>query len=142
MFHGFWRAKGDFPAAEPRRYQLNAVSLIASYFHSDLLSQPEQAAIAEEAVRLYHQAGRLPSRPDEPDGLAVGYDYGLLLYALAAHQHPDAAEFSRVVLSLRDATGAWAEYYRNGQPVGTRCRPWESSINMEAILKSAMKGTA
>jgi hypothetical protein len=136
-------AKGEFPIAIPRRYQLNAVSLVASYFHASLLSPQEQVAIAGEAIALYNRTGRLPSRPDEPDCLAVGYDFGLLLYALVACHHPEVEAFSRVVLGLRDSAGAWAEYYRGSLaddgplPVGTRCRPWESAINMEAVMEWA-----
>jgi hypothetical protein len=128
-------AKGDFPPAVPRSFQLNSVSLVAFYLLASLLSLQDLAPIVNETVALYRQTGRLPSRPDEPDGLAVGYDYGLLLYALAALRHPEADAFCRTVLDLRDSAGAWAEYYRRGQPVGTRCRPWESAINLEAILK-------
>ena len=45
-----------------------------------------------------------------------------------------AREFYIKVLELADDTGSWAEYYRNHQPYNTRCRPWESAINVEAIL--------
>lgn len=130
-------AKGDFPPAVPRSFQLNAVSLVPFYFRSTQFSPQELAIIVDEAVRLFRQIGHLPSRSDEPDGLAVGYDYGLLLYALAVLRHPAAEGFCRTVLGLRDSAGAWAEYYRGGQPVGTRCRPWESAINLEAVLKWA-----
>ena len=34
-----------------------------------------------------------------------------------------------------DPTGAWAEYYVLGRPHGTRCRPWESAINIEVLLR-------
>jgi hypothetical protein len=36
-----------------------------------------------------------------------------------------------------DPTGAWVEYYINGVPHLTRCRPWESAINLEAVLHYA-----
>ena len=39
------------------------------------------------------------------------------------------------LFTLLDPTGAWVEYYADGQPQGTRCRPWESAINCLAILK-------
>ncbi len=128
-------AKGDYPAAVPRSFQLNSVSLVAFYLRASLLTPQELSPIVDETMTLYRQTGRLPSLPDEPDGLAVGYDYGLLLYALAALGHSETNSFARTVLGLRDSAGAWAEYYRRGQPVGTRCRPWESAINLEAILK-------
>jgi len=40
-------------------------------------------------------------------------------------------------LGLLDSTGAWSEYYLAGVPRGTRCRPWESAINLEAALRWA-----
>ena len=40
-------------------------------------------------------------------------------------------------LQMVDPTGAWVEYYLNGAPHGTRCRPWESAINLEAVLHYA-----
>jgi hypothetical protein len=29
---------------------------------------------------------------------------------------------------------AWVEYYEDGKPFNTRCRPWESGINLEAAI--------
>ncbi len=130
-------ARGEFAAYVPRAYQLNSVGLAPLYFGSDLATPQELAPLVREAVARYDQTGRLPSRPDEPGGLAVGYDYGLLLYAMSILRLPEAGRFCQVVLGLRDPAGAWAEYYRAGQPVGSRCRPWESAINLEASLKWA-----
>jgi len=31
------------------------------------------------------------------------------------------------------------EYYADHQPRGTRCRPWESGINIEALLHYARR---
>jgi hypothetical protein len=127
--------KGAFPPAAPRTFFLNSVSLAAYYFRAQLFPPGELTPVVFDTISQYRQTGCLPSRPDQPDGMAVGYDYGLLLYALAVLNHPEAQSFARTVLGLRDSAGAWAEYYRRGQPVGTRCRPWESAINLEAILK-------
>ena len=40
-------------------------------------------------------------------------------------------------LSLQDEAGMWAEYYDDNRPAPgyTRCRPWESGINIEAALR-------
>jgi len=86
----------------------------------------------EEILQSYKATGKLPSRPD--NDVAVGYDYGLLLYALTELDHPMARELYEKTLQLADSTGAWAEYYRDHKPSGTRCRPWESAINAEALL--------
>ena len=79
----------------------------------------------------FRTQGRLPSRPD--GDTCLGYDYGLLLYA-AAQCGLEADDVLTHMLNLQDETGAWVEYYRNGQPVGTKCRPWESGICIEGAL--------
>jgi hypothetical protein len=43
------------------------------------------------------------------------------------------------MLSVLDSTGAWVEYYVDGHPNGTFCRPWESAINLEAAIDYVMK---
>jgi len=35
----------------------------------------------------------------------------------------------------RDRYGMWAEYYDDEAPVGTRCRPWESGLNIAALAR-------
>jgi len=67
----------------------------------------------------------------------VGYDYGFLLYALTELSHPFAVHLYEKTLALADPTGAWVEYYDDHGPRGTRCRPWESGINIEALLHFA-----
>jgi hypothetical protein len=39
------------------------------------------------------------------------------------------------MLDLLDSTGAWVEYYDNDIPFNCRARPWESAINIEAIIE-------
>lgn len=43
----------------------------------------------------------------------------------------------RKTLSVTDSTGVWSEYYNDHIPQGTRYRPWESAINIEALIKFA-----
>lgn len=124
--------KTGLPRVEPRAYVLQSVSLTPIYFHSSLFTTEEFQGPVEEIVRAYKETGKLPSRPDSD--VAVGYDYGLLLYALTELNHPLARELYEKTLELADDTGAWAEYYRDHKPAGTRCRPWESAINVEALL--------
>ena len=69
----------------------------------------------------------------------VGYEYGLLLNALAELELPEAALMYERTLAMTDEVGAWSEYYLNDVPNGTRCRPWESAINLEALIEWAMK---
>ncbi len=120
------------PAAAPEVLQLQSVSLTPLYFHASVIPADELRPDVEAIIAGYKNTGKLPSRPD--GNIAVGYDYGLLLYALTQLRHPMARELYDKSLELADATGAWAEYYRDHQPAGTRCRPWESAINVEALL--------
>jgi hypothetical protein len=43
------------------------------------------------------------------------------------------------MMDVRDAAGAWVEYYRDDAPVGCPCRPYESGINLEAALRYAAR---
>ena len=67
-------------------------------------------------------------------GHAVGYDYGLFLYALTQIDHPFAKEIYDLTISVLDETGVWCEFYKNNVPYNTRCRPWESAINVEGLI--------
>ncbi len=127
-------ARGDDTPVEPRRYRLQSVSLTPLYFRSDLFDKEELRPAVETIVRSYQRTGRLPSRPDDGRDVTVGYDYGFLLYALTERDYPEAREIAEKTLLLADPTGAWVEYYVGHQPAGTRCRPWESAINLEALL--------
>jgi len=124
--------RDPLPAAPAQVFSLQSVSLTPLYFHAATITPEEQRSDVEAIVTQYKDTGRLPSRPDGE--VAVGYDYGLLLYALVELGHPMGRDLYEKTLALADATGAWAEYYRNHQPAGTRCRPWESAIDVEALL--------
>jgi hypothetical protein len=67
----------------------------------------------------------------------VGYDYGFLLYSMLETKMGDAETIYAKTLSVTDSSGVWSEYYNNHLPQGTRYRPWESAINMEALIKFA-----
>lgn len=75
-----------------------------------------------------------------PDNM-VGYEYGVILYALSRFTAPDTLADYRDILDalLEDrVTGAvWTEYYQNGKPNMHSCpyRPWESAINLCGILE-------
>ena len=135
-------AQGDFFAVAPHEYTLQSVSLTPLYFQADLPAKDELRPVVEEIWQAYQRSGRLPSRPDDARDVAVGYDYGFLLYALTELNHPAAQQIAHKTLTLVDQTGAWVEYYLSHQPSGTRCRPWESAINLEALLHWAMQYNA
>jgi hypothetical protein len=115
------------PAAEPRAYNLLSVALSPFYMNFSIMPFD----------RLEPAVMQILKKNDEPR--TVGYDYGFLLAALTRLGRPEAASQFRKTLSVLDSEGAWAEYYLNDQPYGTRCRPWESAINLEALIDWALK---
>ncbi len=127
-------AKGDYAPYVPRRYNLQSVALTPLYFQAHLLDKDDLRPVVKSILDSYRATGRLPSRPDDERGISVGYDYGLLLYALTELNDPGALEIYEKILSLPDASGAWVEYYIDHRPSGTRYRPWESAVNLEALL--------
>lgn len=134
-------ALGPYPAVAPKVYDLISVSLLPLWFHSSLFQQKELAPLVNQIVRNYRETGSLHSRQDNAGAASrlVGYDYGLLLYVLTEMNHPAADKLYQKTLSIVDPVGAWAEYYIDDKPQGTRCRPWESAINLEALLTNAIR---
>lgn len=114
-----------------QEYVLKNVPLMEPYVSAGILPASDVRAEARRTLEEYRETGRMPSRPDSD--VCLGYDYGLLLYAAAVYDL-SADDLLERMLQLRDASGAWVEYYVNGVPRGTRCRPWESGINIEAAL--------
>lgn len=129
--------KNNLPKAEDRTYFLRSVILMPLYIGSDMFTLDEISEMVEEIILDYKKTGRLPSRPD--GNITVGYDYGLFLYTLNKLNHPLAEEIYRKMISVIDQTGAWVEYYEDGKAFNTRCRPWESGINLEVAIQYAMK---
>lgn len=125
-------ARGGRTAPLREEFFLKSTTLMAPYVHSDLLSKSYVAAEAAKYLAQYRATGQLPSLPKGKR--CVGYDYGLLLYA-AAECGLGAEDLLQHTLSIRDDTGAWCEYYEDNRPSQTRCRPWETAINAEGILK-------
>lgn len=126
----------ELETIKPKSYYLQSVCLLPLYIGSDLFNLDEIKAMVDNIIIMYKKTGLLPSRED--GAITVGYDYGLLLYALTKLKHPMAEEFYVKTLSVIDPTGAWVEYYENGMPQGTRYRPWESAINIEALIQYSL----
>lgn len=129
-------ARGEFPpAVEGRPLFVRSCGFFPALVGSDLLSPEVYRADAGDAASAL-LAGSPP--PSDPSGdKTVGYDFGLLLAALHACGDPRAAEAAMAVMGYADERGAWSEYYVEGRPSGCRCRPWESAINIEALLRVA-----
>jgi hypothetical protein len=113
------------PRAEPKSFNLLSVALAPFYMNFSIMPYDQ----------LKPAVMQILNKKDEPR--TVGYDYGFLLNALTKLQRPEAPVYYDKALSVVDQTGAWAEYYLNDQPYGTRCRPWESAINLEALIDFA-----
>ncbi len=131
-------AIGPYPAAPVKIYSLASVSLVPFYLHSSLISKDDLAPMVKKLANDLLTTGSFQGddAPNVP-GKIVGYDLGMLLYALTELHDPQAEAVYQKTLQMVDPTGAWAEYYINGLPHLTRCRPWESAINLEAVLHYA-----
>ena len=133
------KANNQLGRAEDISYHIQSVSLVPLYIGSDLLTTEEISALVEQIITQYKKNGKLPSRPD--GNITVGYDYGLLLYTLTELHHPLAEEIYHKTMATIDPAGAWVEYYYDGVPSRTRCRAWESGINLEAVINYLEKNS-
>ena len=116
------------PRAVSKEYNLPSVALAPFYMRFSTVPYGQ----LKNAVLEIHNK-------QKNENLLVGYDYGFLLTALTKLDMPESLTAYKQTLSVVDQEGSWSEYYLNGQPSSTRCRPWESAINLEALLDWAMK---
>ena len=121
------------PLDPNKRYLLNSVSLVPAYLESNLFTPSEIAQIIKPGLDIFRTKGSVPSNLE--GNRSLGYDYGLLLYNLVKLNDPLKEKLVRKTLRLLDPTGAWVEYYDNDKPYNCRSRPWESSINIEALIE-------
>jgi hypothetical protein len=131
-------AMGPLPPAEKKIYRLISVSLTPLYFNAGLIAPDELRPLVKQVYENYLETGVVTSRTEKSavaeNRRSVGYDYGLILDAMSKTGVGDPEDLYRETLSIVDEKGAWAEYYLDGMPSGTRCRPWESAINLEALI--------
>ena len=123
------------PDLKDEKFFLQSVSLTLMYIHNNILSASQVENFVQDIISSYTATGKFPSSPD--GNRTVGYDYGLFLYALVRMNHPLKDRVYTQMLDVIDDTGAWVEYYEDGIPSGTLCRPWESAINIEAAIHYA-----
>ena len=117
------------PAAkryEPVRYRIASVDLAPAFMGCDFI---DPAIVLRTAAERTAQL-QVPAA----DAVEVGYDLGLLLYALAKSGAPERWMVYDLLLDRISETGAWTERYVGGQIDGCRYRPWESAINLVALL--------
>jgi len=110
---------------------IQSAGLLPSFIHSGLLTEEEQEEELRGAFGIFETHGYLPTVPGS--AYFVGYDESLLLYGLTRSRHPGAEAVLAHVVSIADSTDAWVEYYDAGRPFNTRCRPWESGMNITAV---------
>ncbi len=129
---------GPLPVAEKRIYRLLTVGLTPLYFQSGLVSPAELEPLVKDIFTSFRKTGVLTSRTttgtEENDKRSVGYDYGLVLFSMMRTGSKGQQQVYQKTLDIVDETGAWSEYYMGATPSGTRCRPWESAINLEALI--------
>lgn len=121
------------PLAEKKRFLLPSVSLNTAFIGGLGYTRSETVLRAAETIAdSFLDTGEIRSSPVSP--LSVGYEFGLLLYTLTAFKSEKARPIFAGILQALDRDGTWGEYYRGRRCVSARCRPWESGINVEAIL--------
>lgn len=123
----------DFPPLERKVYFLNSVALMPRFIKASLIEEDLLAGEVDRLIREYKEKGSMPTAAGV--NAIVGYDLGLFINGLPAHYYEEKELLLQKMLSLRDAAGAWVEYYLNDQPENTMCRPWESGINIMAAVK-------
>jgi hypothetical protein len=90
-------------------------------------------SLIKPGIELFSQTGEVPSNIE--GRRALGYDSGLMLYNLVKLKSDIKEKALAKMLELLDDTDAWVEYYDNDKPINCRCRPWESAINIEALIE-------
>jgi hypothetical protein len=130
-----------FPKAEVKRYNLLSVALAPFYMNLTVMPFDQLTGAVYEIRDNFITTGAMTSKQEmanqKNEIRTVGYDYGFLLNALTMLHSADASRVYDKTLSVVDQEGSWSEYYLNDKPSGTRCRPWESAINIEAVINWA-----
>jgi hypothetical protein len=116
-----------------KRYLLNSVSLVPAYIESDMFTSAEIEEIMKPGLELFKSKGSVPSNLK---GIrSLGYDYGLLLYNLVKLNSSLKEVALRKMLGVLNSVGAWDEYYDSDKPYNCRTRPWESAVNVDALVE-------
>ncbi|GGC16988.1 hypothetical protein GCM10011386_06020 [Parapedobacter defluvii] len=128
-------AKSSLPAVRSNVYFIPSVTLTPCYINDSFLDGNLTSRFVEELASDYIKTGRFPSQQQGTGQYKIlGYDYGFFLYALTQINHQLRYKIYEEMMEAIDKTGAWVEYYMEGKPNGTFCRPWESAINIEAAI--------
>lgn len=130
-------AQGLIPKKIHQLYHLPSALLMPAYLGAELLDSTLVKDYLNQLSEEMAQKGFIYS--DEKQKKNVGYDYGLLLYNFTHYQIAHADLVFEKLLKLKDEAGAWSEYYIQDEHAGTRYRPWESAINIHAMITYAQQ---
>ncbi len=128
--------KKDYPPFERKSIFIPSIALTPYYIGSKLISDSILQRNIDIIRSNYLSSGQITSRTGEKK--VIGYEFGFLLYALSVLHDSLADKVFEDTMSAVDESGAWVEYYNDGKPMGCRYRPWESGINIEAIITYAL----
>lgn len=120
----------EIPERKP--LMLGSVSLSVFWHGFDILTDEEKRETVRPFLEQFEKRGNVYSSPD--GDTATGYDYAYILEALVSMNSPYADKMLTKTLEALDESGSWSEYYRNGIPYNCRNRPWESAINISAVI--------
>ncbi len=123
-------------SADSTRYSLDCALWMSVFAGCDLLPERMIRTALDRTVTRLRDSGFGETDPHN----TVGYELGVILYALAEYLPDEAASYRDLLNALLDDRvqgSVWTEYYRNGKPSLASCpyRPWESGINLVGILK-------
>lgn len=116
-----------------KEYIVPSVTLMPYYMGFDLVDRSIIESTVDDFVNEISQI-KNGNNSSEINERYVGYDYGLFLF----NAHKMNLKYDRLLIDLvlekYDECGSWAEYYDYSKPAKTRYRPWESGINIEALI--------
>jgi hypothetical protein len=119
----------------PEVFDIPSVGLFPLYIDSKLFTDQEKKELLDIVVKRYRSTGKIAEQ-----NMIMGHDYGMFLTALVRANHPLQDEIYRKIMSLRDNTGSWCEYYIAGdKPFGTAWHPWSAGTNIEAAILCAQR---
>jgi len=122
------------------QYSILSATLLPYLINRSLLSREEDAQLRSEVMTRLRETGNV--RTATHVSKSVGYDAALLV--LAAAPGTDSDRSLAVIHLLRhfDDADTLSEYYQDGCPTGTRCRPWETGVALYALATAVAGASA
>jgi len=118
------------PVPDAQIYELPLLMLMPAFVAPNLFTKDELKNFASELMSAYYEIGTISLKKE----CVVGYEYGLLLNLLTVTHDERADVIFDKLLTWVDDVGSFAEYYNNDIPFNTRYRPWESAVNLYAVI--------